>query len=116
MKRVLRSCLDPLPRLLTTRGLAAIVALVVTGTALSVYEYVESSRVPERAWPKARPAASAADSTRDAGPKCASARCCPAIEVPAAPSSTASPASSTVALPSGSGATLFRPEASTSGS
>src|SRR5688572_5511177 len=52
MKRVLRSCLDPLPRFLSTRALLAVVAFVVLGTALSVYEYVESGRPPQMAWPK----------------------------------------------------------------
>jgi hypothetical protein len=52
MKRVLRSCLDPLPRFLSTRALVAVVAFVVLGTALSVYEYVESGRPPRMAWPK----------------------------------------------------------------
>ncbi|MBI5363471.1 MAG: hypothetical protein HZA53_09865 [Planctomycetes bacterium] len=51
MKRVFRSCLDPLPRFLSTRGLIAVVLIVVTGTALSVHEYLQSGREPERAWP-----------------------------------------------------------------
>lgn len=53
MKRVFRSCLDPLPRFLSTRGLVLVVLLVLTGTALSVHEYVRSGREPERAWPRA---------------------------------------------------------------
>lgn len=51
MKRVFRSCLDPLPRFLSTRGLTALVLIVVTGIALSVHEYLQSGREPERAWP-----------------------------------------------------------------
>lgn len=44
----MRSILDPLPRFLTVRGQALVVAMVVLGTAISVHEYLESSRPPER--------------------------------------------------------------------
>lgn len=44
MKKVLRSCFDPLPRFLSTRGLAIVVAMLVGGTAISVHEYVESTQ------------------------------------------------------------------------
>jgi hypothetical protein len=50
MKRVLRSCLDPLPRFLSTRGVMAVVVLVVAGTAVSVHEFVESGRGPDSTW------------------------------------------------------------------
>lgn len=52
MKRVFRSCLDPLPRFLSTRTLAFVVVVVVFGTALSVSEYVQSGSEPERTWPQ----------------------------------------------------------------
>lgn len=48
MKRVLRSCLDPLPRFVSTKSLAAIVSIVLVGTAVSVFEYLESARPPVR--------------------------------------------------------------------
>lgn len=48
MKRVLRSCLEPLPRFVSTKSLAAIVTIVLVGTAVSVFEYLESARPPVR--------------------------------------------------------------------
>jgi hypothetical protein len=69
MKRVLRSCLDPLPRFLSTRGLAFLVVMLVAGTGVSVYEYLESTQPIGRH--VARPAISplpevqAADSNKD---------------------------------------------------
>jgi hypothetical protein len=42
MKRVLRSCIEPLPRFLTTRGLAVLVLLLVAGMAISVREYMQT--------------------------------------------------------------------------
>jgi hypothetical protein len=53
MKRVLRSCLDPLPRFLSTRGILLVVGLVVAGTAVSVHEYLESDRGPANGWSNA---------------------------------------------------------------
>lgn len=44
MKRVLQSCFDPLPRFMSMKSLAAVVALLLVGTAISVVEYLESSR------------------------------------------------------------------------
>ena len=49
MKRVLRSCFDPLPRFMSMKSLACLVAMVVLGTGISVYEYLESARPLERA-------------------------------------------------------------------
>ena len=43
MKRMLRSTFDPLPRSLSTRGLVALVLVVVLGTAVTVHRYMESS-------------------------------------------------------------------------
>src|SRR5687768_4994645 len=54
MKRVLRSCLEPLPRFLSTRGLASLVVMLVAGTGVSVYEYLESTQPIGR--PGVRPA------------------------------------------------------------
>ena len=44
MKRVLQSCFDPLPRFMSMKSLTALVALLLVGTAISVVEYLESSR------------------------------------------------------------------------
>lgn len=54
MKRVLRSCFDPLPRFMSTKSLIGLVAMVVVGTGISVYEYLESSRLPVHAAQSAR--------------------------------------------------------------
>ena len=48
MKRVLRSCFEPLPRFMSTKSLVGLVLMLLAGTGLSVYEYLESSRPPER--------------------------------------------------------------------
>ena len=48
MKRVLRSCFDPLPRFMSTKSLTGLVVMVLIGTGISVYEYVESSHLPSR--------------------------------------------------------------------
>lgn len=44
----MRSILDPLPRFPSTRGLATVVGMLLLGTAISVYEYLEDSRPPAR--------------------------------------------------------------------
>lgn len=49
MKSVLRSCFDPLPRFMSTRSLIGLVTMVLAGTGISVYEYLESSHAPVRA-------------------------------------------------------------------
>jgi hypothetical protein len=49
MKSVLRSCFDPLPRFMSTKSLTGLVLMVLIGTGISVYEYLESSHVPVRA-------------------------------------------------------------------
>lgn len=46
MKQVLRSTLDPLPRSLSTPGLISLVSVVVLGTAVTVFRYMESSGHP----------------------------------------------------------------------
>lgn len=43
MKRALLPSFDPLPHALSTRGLLALVAVVVMGTAVTVHRYMESS-------------------------------------------------------------------------
>jgi len=48
MKRVLRSCIDPLPRFLSTRGLLALVLLVLGGTGLSVHGLLQADAKPAR--------------------------------------------------------------------
>jgi hypothetical protein len=44
MKRALLSGFDPLPHALSTKGLSALVAVVVLGTGFTVQRYVESSQ------------------------------------------------------------------------
>lgn len=58
MNRVLRSCFDPLPRFMTMKSLACVVAMVVLGTGISVYEYLESSVPPQRPLSRAQPSES----------------------------------------------------------
>lgn len=53
MKRVLRSCLDPLPRFLSTRAVLLVVGLVIAGTAVSVHEYLENDRSSSAGWTSA---------------------------------------------------------------
>lgn len=49
MKRLVRSCIDPLPRSLSTKSLALLVAMLLSGIGISVHEFLESRRAPERA-------------------------------------------------------------------
>src|SRR5688500_17393283 len=44
MKRVLRSCFEPLPRFMSTKSLADLVVMLLVGTGISVDEYLESAR------------------------------------------------------------------------
>src|SRR4051794_14343954 len=44
MKRALLTGFDPLPHALSTKGLSALVAVVVLGTGFTVQRYVESSQ------------------------------------------------------------------------
>jgi hypothetical protein len=48
MKKVLRSCFDPLPRFLSMKSILGLVAMVLLGTGISVYEYLESARPLQR--------------------------------------------------------------------
>ncbi len=116
MNRVFRSCLDPLPRFLSTRGLAFVVLLVVGGTGFSVYEYVQSGRSTNHAWP--RSTVRAAEGTERASPlrSCgAYASAQPCLEADADPVAVPSVLNGTAgAHPSP--ATLYRPESSSSGS
>jgi hypothetical protein len=48
MKSVLRSCFDPLPRSLSTKGLVGLVAVVVLGTGVMVRSYLESAQLAAR--------------------------------------------------------------------
>jgi hypothetical protein len=43
MERVVRSAFDPLPRSLSNKGLGLLVAIVLFGTGITVYRYLESS-------------------------------------------------------------------------
>jgi len=63
MKRVLQSCFDPLPRFMSMKSLAAVVALLVIGTAISVVEYLESSRSLVRHAPPDRGTCHAAETS-----------------------------------------------------
>ncbi len=115
MKRVLRSCLDPLPRFLSTRGVLVVVALVVAGTAVSVHEYVESDHGSDSGWPSAPQVRAASPSER------ATARVRAPFDSPVDSPRTATPAAprrvsegSLDARPAP--ATFFDPESSSSGS
>jgi hypothetical protein len=48
MKRSLLSSFDPLPHALSTKGLSALVAIVVLGIGVTVARYLESSTGPAR--------------------------------------------------------------------
>ena len=93
MKSVLRTCLDPLPRFLSLRGLTLLVAMLVLGVVFSVWEFVESARLPEHrvlaqdnsSWSAPRCCARAAQSCGSAG---ASASCAPAPELNSAPAAS----------------------------
>lgn len=127
MKRVLRSCITPLPRFLTTRGLAGLVLVLVAGTALSVHEYLQTARAPRAAQvrsPALRGSSSgevrAAERSSHGERSSASARTYPARTTdfssvsdvsPAAPSATGS------SIDAGARpATLYRPDDAASGS
>jgi hypothetical protein len=62
MKRVLRSCFEPLPRFMSMKSLTAVVALLLVGTAISVVEYLESARSTMRRPAPERGACHAAES------------------------------------------------------
>jgi hypothetical protein len=64
MKSVLRSCFDPLPRFMSTKSLTGLVLMVLAGTGISVYEYLESSHAPVRAAPMASDEVSDCDASR----------------------------------------------------
>jgi hypothetical protein len=51
MKRLVRSRLDPLPRSISTKSLSLLVGMLLLGIGISVREYLESRRAPERAVP-----------------------------------------------------------------
>lgn len=50
MKRLVRSVFDPLPVSLSIRSLAILVTMLVAGIAISVHEYLQSGKVPERTY------------------------------------------------------------------
>lgn len=68
----MRSLLDPLPRQLSTKALAALVALVVCGTGIAVLRFLETSQSPShRPVPSVRaaePAPSTPPPTRTSRP------------------------------------------------
>jgi hypothetical protein len=51
MKRLVRSRLDPLPRSISTKSLSLLVGMLLLGVGISVREYLESRRAPERTAP-----------------------------------------------------------------
>lgn len=55
MKRLVRSRLDPLPRSISTKSLSLLVGMLLLGIGISVREYLESRRAPERAVPASTP-------------------------------------------------------------
>jgi hypothetical protein len=48
MKRLVRSGIEPLPRSLSTKSLALLVVMLLSGVGISVHEFLESRRVTER--------------------------------------------------------------------
>jgi len=48
MKRLVRSFIDPLPRSLSTKSLALLVVMLLSGIGISVNEYLDSRLVPDR--------------------------------------------------------------------
>ena len=87
MKSVLRSCLDPLPRFLTLRGLSLLVAMLVLGVVFSVWEFVESGQLPahrvlanDSSWsaPRAAPASCASNGSSTICTPCPAASHAPA--------------------------------------
>lgn len=115
MKRVLRSCLDPLPRFLSTRGVLVVVVLVVAGTAVSVHEYVESDHGADPGWPSA-PQVQAVGPAERATPRGRAAFDwqvdSPRTATPAAPRRMSEGSLDSRPAP----ATFFDPESSSSGS
>ncbi|MFO1009806.1 MAG: hypothetical protein U1F29_07045 [Planctomycetota bacterium] len=115
MKSVFRSCLDPLPRFLSMRGLLAVVLVVVAGTGLSVYEYVQSSRSTEVRWPRATLRASGGAPARSQPSPCVGLGATTACEdLRAAPANPTSTAEAGERPPSP--AILYRPDAAGTGS
>jgi hypothetical protein len=51
MKRLVRSRLDPLPRSISTKSLSLLVGMLLLGIGISVREYLDSRRAPERTLP-----------------------------------------------------------------
>src|SRR5882672_9387031 len=49
MKRLVRPGIDPLPRSLSTKSLAFLVVMLLSGIGISVHEFLESRRAPGRA-------------------------------------------------------------------
>ena len=76
MKRVLRSCFEPLPRVMSTKSLTALVALLLVGTAISVIEYLESARAVARHTPRDRGTCQAAEKRDEAEPQRESPSAC----------------------------------------
>jgi|SRR6187402_740840 len=120
MKRVLRSCITPLPRFLTTRALAGLVLVLVAGTALSVHEYLETARAPRATQVRTQPVRSnlPGGEVRAAERTSSASRTHPACTLDFSPSAEALPASSSSASSTSVGArpaTLYGPDAATSG-
>lgn len=118
MKRVLRSCITPLPRFLTTRALAGLVLVLVAGTAVSVHEYLETARAP-RATQARLPSVrtSVPGEVRAHERTSAASHTHPACTLDFSPSTEALPGTSSASSSSASArpATLYGPDSAASG-
>lgn len=108
MNKVLRSTFDPLPRSLSTRGLVALVLVVVLGTAVTVQRYMESSDHPRSEVFGQGPSRSTGASfevrggsrASSLGTRCRSSSACEATAPAATGGTTSAPAEPSSAAPS----------------
>lgn len=118
MKRVLRSCITPLPRFLSTRGLAALVLVLVAGTALSVHEYLQTARTPRAAQARTPGQRASQPGEVRAAERTSAARSHASRTVEFVPANDGLPASGASSTPleaSPRPATLYRPDDASSG-
>src|SRR5262245_10267735 len=121
MERVVRSPFDPLPRSLSNKGLGLLVAVVLFGTGVTVYRYLESSDPDDHHAVPTRSVHAADAHTFDvrsqlapaAQPRC---RLTATTDDPRSGCSSQSDRPIAPAASESSGASFFRPEGESSGS